>query len=82
MKLLETILREGTGSDQKLPCSEIKRAGWNSQERRLLTQGWRDGEMEKALTLEEASEREMETMEGEAISSQDKDKETVQFCFS
>ena len=43
----------------------------------------RDGEMsEKALTLEEAGEREMETMEGEAVSSQDKDKETVQFCFS
>lgn len=42
MKLLETILRERTGSDQKLPCSEIKRAGWNPQERRLLTQGWRD----------------------------------------
>lgn len=37
---------------------------------------------EKALTLEEAGEREMETVEGEAVSSQDKDKETVQFCFS
>lgn len=68
MKLLETILREGTGSDQKLPCSEIKeQVGTHRRE----GSSPRDGEMsEKALTPEEAGEKEIETMEGKAISSQ------------
>lgn len=68
-KLLEPILREGTGRDQRLPCSEIRE---QVRSHRREGSSSEDGEtLEKALTLEEAREREMGTIDGEAVSSQD-----------
>lgn len=42
LKGLQHILREGTGRDQRCLDSELREQEQKPQERRLLTQGWRE----------------------------------------